>query len=358
MIVAVTGFALLSVALGSCPNSCSGHGTCGAHDKCTCFARWGGADCSARQCPYGLSWVASVDNTDSPAGGALSGLHSYTSCSSRGKCTESGECECYPGYEGRGCRRTQCPNDCSGHGRCLYNDEIHSDYNSYVDFNSQHWDGHMTRQCVCDGGWEGFDCSERMCPHGDDPLTECSDPSGTSHNDIQKIRYDVGSGFADGYFTLTFTDMFHAEYTTRPIFANSDDDADVCSDIEAALEELPNFAVPNVTSTYTLAGGVYDCDIEFVDAANSGLQHTLVMNVGADHNNANMQPRFDTVTLSTDTLSAGFTITHDTSAHGASDQYEENQECSNRGSCDHSTGACSCYDGFTGEACHLQTVFF
>ena len=116
----------------------------------------GGADCSARQCPYGLSWVASVDNTDSPAGGALSGLHSYTSCSSRGKCTESGECECYPGYEGRGCRRTQCPNDCSGHGRCLYNDEIHSDYNSYVDFNSQHWDGHMTRQCVCDGGWEGF----------------------------------------------------------------------------------------------------------------------------------------------------------------------------------------------------------
>merc|ERR1712146_457966 len=39
-------------------------------------------------------------------------------------------------------------------------------------------------------------------------------------------------------------------------------------------------------------------------------------------------------------------------------QYEETVECSNRGTCDTSSGACTCFEGFAGEACHEQTVFF
>ena len=51
---------LLSSALlveAFCPNGCSGHGSCGANDKCTCYSRpngdpaWQGADCSERTCP-------------------------------------------------------------------------------------------------------------------------------------------------------------------------------------------------------------------------------------------------------------------------------------------------------------------
>ena len=41
-----------------CPNGCSGHGSCGANDKCTCYNRidgvtaaWTYADCSGRTCP-------------------------------------------------------------------------------------------------------------------------------------------------------------------------------------------------------------------------------------------------------------------------------------------------------------------
>jgi len=56
---------LLVAAYASCPNQCSGHGRCGANDKCTCYTHvntpWGnrymytGADCSQRTCPLGVA---------------------------------------------------------------------------------------------------------------------------------------------------------------------------------------------------------------------------------------------------------------------------------------------------------------
>jgi hypothetical protein len=47
----------LSQIYGHCPNGCSGHGSCGLDDQCTCYARvdgepaWTYADCSGRTCP-------------------------------------------------------------------------------------------------------------------------------------------------------------------------------------------------------------------------------------------------------------------------------------------------------------------
>ena len=40
----------LNGALAACPNMCSGHGTCGQGNVCTCFDGWNGgaADCSFR----------------------------------------------------------------------------------------------------------------------------------------------------------------------------------------------------------------------------------------------------------------------------------------------------------------------
>jgi hypothetical protein len=106
----------------------------------------------------------------------------------------SGECECFPGYEGRGCRRQKCPNDCSGNGRCIYNSAANSTYvaEGAAKFGSQFWDAGMTRVCACDRGWQGYDCSTRICPKGDDPVTDCAtgghtDANSASHNMVQRL---------------------------------------------------------------------------------------------------------------------------------------------------------------------------
>lgn len=47
----------IQLASSYCPNGCSGHGSCGQNDKCTCYTRidgdpaWTFADCSGRTCP-------------------------------------------------------------------------------------------------------------------------------------------------------------------------------------------------------------------------------------------------------------------------------------------------------------------
>ena len=243
-----------------------------------------------------------------------------------------------------------------------------------MDFNNQDWDQKKSRQCVCDAGYSGVDCSERMCPKGDDPITTCGvndanapTDAGISHHTVQKLTFAAGCDTGK-FFALTYKDSYGGEWITRPISpaCTSADLTDTvasateiaaatatCSAIESALEELPNFIIPNVTSAYTGSGtGEFDCSIGFTDAANSGLQATLEIET-YNHNNANMQPRYDLGNLQTQ-----ITIAIDVSHHQTGGSYTENHECSNRGLCDHSTGLCSCFSGYTGESCHEQTIYF
>eukprot|EP00501_MAST-03F_sp_TOSAG23-6_P002424 GSMAST32.ASY1.ANO1.2533.1 assembled CDS len=181
----------IGTAMAACPNRCNGHGTCGSADACKCQPRWSGPDCSLRKCPYGVSWTTQGSGSTPFAG--MGGVRPYAECSSKGQCdTSTGECSCFPGYEGVGCRRQQCPNLCSGHGRCVPNSKVNSSYTSsgQASFVSQTWDANNTRVCDCFRGWEGSDCSSRVCPKGDDPVTDCSSGnniSGAAHNMVQRL---------------------------------------------------------------------------------------------------------------------------------------------------------------------------
>ena len=110
---------LAAAAHAYCPNGCSGHGSCGADDRCTCHLRpnndtaWQAADCSERTCPKATSWVKF------PVAGH-NDVHGMSECSNQGACDrKSGECDCFDGYEGIACERTNLCRNLDGVGEGL-----------------------------------------------------------------------------------------------------------------------------------------------------------------------------------------------------------------------------------------------
>merc|ERR1711871_1911672 len=90
------------------------------------------------------------------------------------------------------------------------------------------WDSQKNRACKCDPQYTGFDCSERKCPRGDDPLTVDSvDPqkSSTTTDDSayhqqperQTLYIDSDSQNVVGSVSLAFEDYFGEVFQTKPI---------------------------------------------------------------------------------------------------------------------------------------------
>mmetsp|Transcript_15259 Transcript_15259/g.40285 ORF Transcript_15259/g.40285 Transcript_15259/m.40285 type:complete len:267 (-) Transcript_15259:20-820(-) len=183
-------------------NYCNGHGACVVSTStCNCYEGWGAdtdvavvkaADCSLRTCPSGRAWA------DVPSGDTTA--HALAECSNKGVCNSgTGTCACFPGFEGDACQRMVCPNDCSGHGRCMNLREMatlgealplsNTTWTYEGDETSTTWDEDMLYGCVCDSSWKvglgngerqepewfGHDCSRRHCPSGDDPRTLSKD---------------------------------------------------------------------------------------------------------------------------------------------------------------------------------------
>jgi len=247
---------------GACPSLCSGHGDCGAHDVCSCWDFWTGADCSLRKCPSGVSWQTASDEQlrDGATPNYPEGFRSYAECSDRGICDQTvGQCRCFDGFEGKGCRRSSCSNNCNGHGRCVFDAEIDREnyWNDGLLHNQkQYWNGYKTQQCICDRGWWGYDCSQRLCPEGQKGAADES-CSGDFIDDVQMVTLtfsDLSITAAkdiEQFFTLEFTDMFSGRYTTRPISFWDDPRA-----VQEALISLPDNTIPNVevSKVFPLAG--------------------------------------------------------------------------------------------------------
>jgi EGF-like domain len=326
------GFAVTPT--GGCPGeiACSGHGVCNSSTfACDCQAGWGSGDCSQRQCSRGRSWC-SYPSADEVAHTA------WSECSDAGLCDrDSGMCKCGKLFRGGACEYMVCPGQtagasgaaCSGHGQCMNMAElalratVNGDAAAYsygIDPNSAAtWDASAVYGCACDAGYSGYDCSQRLCPTGDDY---------GSWGQVSEKQVLVCTATA-GSFTLMFR-----QAVTAPLLYSA-----LAADVKAALEALPT--VGTVAVAYS--SGAQLCTLtgtnavsvtfltEHSDVPALTAQRELLVSSGGGAGSGTVAIAQDGAVLLTETSVKGTT---------------ENEVCSHRGLCDKLTGTCKCFPGW------------
>lgn len=207
------------------------------------------------------------------------------------------------GMKSSGCTSTEiCNGDCSTR-----------DYSacSAVPNYETPWDTDKIFGCLCDEGYRGYDCSQRTCATGDDPLT------GSQLNNIHLLECHADFG--------TFTLSFGRE-TTVPISV----DASV-TDMTSAINALSSLKgqQPKVAVSWT--GGV---DRACISSGNN-IQVTFLQAFGdipliiPDGTNLGQTSGLDTPIITAQQVVIGT---------------KESDICSSNGTCDEDKGVCDCLD--------------
>lgn len=95
------------------------------------------------------AWIGDVQDANN--------AHPVVECSNKGRCDRNtGECVCYPNYDGIACERSICPNKCSDAGVCFTQKQLADEAGRTY---ATPWDAQKQVGCVCDLGRRGPDCS-------------------------------------------------------------------------------------------------------------------------------------------------------------------------------------------------------
>lgn len=205
-------------------------------------------------------------------------------------------------------------------------------------YDYQLWDGLKNQACVCDPGYSGVDCSERLCPKGADPLLDeiyASSTWNAVENEVQGV--DIGSSstgqiaavVAGSTYALKYTDVFGEVWKTGAISAKDDVSNGGAAAVKAALEAIPNSVIESVTVT------------EATTASSEGVLYQVTFT----HNPGNLNALEVVDANWTGAVSAVTEITAGTTVA---------TECSGRGLCDYETGVCKCFRGYRLDDCSSQ----
>jgi hypothetical protein len=310
------GYATATIQV--CPGAiaCNAHGVCAGNPtyKCDCDDGWTGSDCSERLCPKDVAWFT-LPNADNEAH-----LFESVECSNMGFCDRaSGVCSCNEGFTGAACQQLTCSGGvelCTGHGQCLdmtslaelatVNGNLAGYTYGRTPNKPETWDGLKIYGCHCDEGYTGFDCSERICPTGDDPRT-------TEQHDEVHI---ISCSDSDGAGSISF--KFREQVTVVPILPTASR-----AEVAASLETLSTIGHVSVD--------LVDINMDDELCTISGNQFAVTYKT--EHGNL---PILEVIQQNTDSIVVQEEVIGT----------KETLECAGRGVCDTGLGTCMCFIGY------------
>lgn len=340
----------------TCPNDCSGHGTCEFIEDLGYGANYG-AYHDGQTFEKGFMGVAPKNFTSSIA------RVNYDAGKTR-------QCKCDPHYSGADCSLRSCPFG-----------------NDVLDKTSSNGNRNQKQRIhfVLDDGYAG---------NAGGSIALVTEPqAGTSS--LKLVQN----------FALAFTSKLGERFVTRPIRIPPFHDG-VASDatanadalkafVETALEELPNFVIDDVTVTavhvddgvatdgtdgyvaaqptaFSASGNAVlqiAIDIEFSGSSTQGNQYLLEVltdecssgNIRALDKDSGCTPQLNGVDLLEASVDGTFTAASVASkAFSSVFQIQASDlnsyECGRRGKCDYETGICQCFAGYKGAHCEDLTA--
>jgi len=314
--VALTLPALVS---GSCSNGCGKRGFCTTAFTCQCQDGFYGPECAERTCPKGRQWQGYATTVDT--------VHvEEAECSNMGVCDRSsGTCKCHASFDGKACERLACPaGQCSGHGKCRSIAEAAEEVDNWhllVSTTYSLWDKDKIHGCVCDKGWRGYDCSERECMYGDDPMT-----LGGSE-EVQILECTCASTCSGGVVLDVYGEK-------TGLIAHDASAADVANAFKA-IDAVPDISVVFSGSATTLCSAAGTAAIVNFTSTPGNVPTMLVHSSLATTANGGVAALTVTASGAVSTIDSIATI----------DGSREYLECSNQGTCNRETGECVCRPG-------------
>jgi tenascin len=125
----------------SCPNACNHRGRCTETGICECLPGYMGQYCEQRYALFGVIRNNITYCDEGWTGEACNIKKCPNDCLDRGKCN-NGTCACQNEYTGEFCQYKACPFSCHGNGIC------------------------KNGACICNEGYTGKDCFERYVKNG------------------------------------------------------------------------------------------------------------------------------------------------------------------------------------------------
>jgi hypothetical protein len=401
---------LMAAVQAYCPNLCSGHGSCGQDDKCTCYtqkgtsngndvvsrAAWTGADCSLRTCPLGTSWTAvstatgannwaKLANTDTSGHMARTmDLSNAANLCSGCTLVNSASGDGFDAADLKRGTKITISKVADGTDRREY-----TVYSSAFDTNTFKITFYEALHSDITGAADGV--YQVNLPSYDDTLSNTdAKPANAGGVHAQVECSGVGNCNRETGECECF-DGYSGEACARTSCPDDCSGHGICQSLATfALEARDEYFAAETAYDASAAAGLdagtlitttqkeikqyngWDSKIAMGCKCDSGFRGPNCAQIecpsyrdpmfgcgGGSCNDKTIDDKlaYDVSTATKSTTSGVTTMHYSVCANSApACTSNEQRDCSGRGICDYTTGQCQCFSGFYGEACHIQTI--